>query len=123
MYIQGFVIPVPDGNKQAYREVAEKFWPIAKDYGALSQIEGWEADIKDGERTDFRRAVNAEPGEKIVFSWMTWPDKETADAAHDKMMADPRMAEQFGAADGSDMPFDGKRMIIGGFETIVRMEA
>jgi uncharacterized protein YbaA (DUF1428 family) len=116
MYVQGFVIPVPEGKKDAYREVAEKFWLIAKDYGALSQIECWEADIKDGTTTDFRMAVKAEPGEKIVFSWMTWPDKATADASHDKLMADPRMAEQFG--DGSAMPFDGKRMIFGGFEPI-----
>ena len=118
MYVQGFVIPVPEGKKDAYREVARKFWAIAKDYGALSQIECWEADVKDGHTTDFRMAVKAGTGEKIVFSWMTWPDKATADAAHDKMMADPRMAEQFGAPDGSDMPFDGKRMIIGGFDTL-----
>lgn len=118
MYVQGFVIPVLEGNKEAYREVAEKFWPIARDYGALSQIECWEADVKDGTTTDFRTAVKAEPGEKIVFAWMTWPDRETAEAAHDKMMADPRMAEQFGAPDGSDMPFDGKRMIVGGFVPI-----
>jgi uncharacterized protein YbaA (DUF1428 family) len=118
MYVQGFVIPVPEGNQEAYRKVAETFWPIARDYGALSQIECWEADVKDGTTTDFRTAVKAEPGEKIVFAWMTWPDRETAEAAHDKMMADPRMAEQFGAPDGSDMPFDGKRMIVGGFVPI-----
>lgn len=118
MYVQGFVIPVPEGNKDAYREVARKFWEIAEDYGALSQIECWEADVKDGTTTDFRMAVKAESGEKIVFSWMTWPDRETADASHEKLMADPRMAEQFGSPDGSDMPFDGKRMIIGGFEPL-----
>lgn len=121
MYVQGFVIPVPEGKKDAYREVAEKFWPIARDYGALSQIECWEVDVKDGHTTDFRMAVKAESGEKIVFSWMAWPDKATADSAHEKMMADPRMAEQFG--DGSEMPFDGKRMIIGGFETLFAGEA
>ena len=118
MYVSGFVIPVPDGNKEAYREVAGKFWEIARDFGALSQIECWEADIKDGEHTDFRTAVKAVAGEKIVFSWMTWPDKATADASHDKIMADPRMEEQFGSADGSAMPFDGKRMIYGGFEPL-----
>jgi uncharacterized protein YbaA (DUF1428 family) len=123
MYIQGFVVPVPAGNKDAYREVAEKFWPIARDYGCTAHVEAWEADIKDGEHTDFRRAVALEEGEKVVFSWMIWPDKETADAAHEKMMADPRMAEHFGAADGSDMPFDGKRMVFGGFDVLMHREA
>ena len=123
MYIQGFVVPVPEGNKGTYHDVAAKFWPIARDYGCTGHFEAWEADIKDGHTTDFRTAVKAEPGEKIVFSWMTWPDKATADAAHEKMMADPRMAEQFGAPDGSDMPFDGKRMIVGGFETLFAAEA
>lgn len=112
------MIPVPEGNKDAYREVAAKFWDIAKDYGTLSQIECWEADVKDGTTTDFRMAVKAEQGEKIVFSWTTWPDCATADAAHDKLMADPRIEESFGSPDGSDMPFDGKRMIFGGFEPL-----
>lgn len=123
MYVQGFVLAVPEGNKDAYRDVAERFWEILKDYGAQSQVECWEADVKDGTTTDFRMAVKAEAGEKIVFSWVTWPDRETADASHDKMMADPRMAEQFGAPDGSDMPFDGKRMIVGGFEPILWKDA
>ncbi|QDH35435.1 DUF1428 domain-containing protein [Porphyrobacter sp. YT40] len=118
MYVQGFVIPVSEGNQDAYRDVAAKFWAIAKDYGALSQIECWEADVKDGHTTDFRRAVQAQGDEKIVFSWMTWPDRATAEASHEKLMADPRMETEFGAPDGSDMPFDGKRMIIGGFEPL-----
>nr|WP_137676137.1 DUF1428 domain-containing protein [Parerythrobacter lutipelagi] len=123
MYVQGFVIPVPEANKDAYRDVAEKFWEIARDCGARSQIECWEADVPDGEVTDFRRAVHAENGEKIVFSWVTWDSKEDADAGHEKMMTDPRMAENFGAPDGSDMPFDGKRMIFGAFEPLVWQEA
>jgi uncharacterized protein YbaA (DUF1428 family) len=118
MYVQGFVLAVPESKKDAYREVAEKFWDIVKDYGALSQVECWEADVKDGTTTDFRMAVKAQGGEKIVFSWVTWPDRTTAEGSHDKLMADPRMAEQFGAPDGSDMPFDGKRMIYGGFEPL-----
>ena len=123
MYVQGFVLAVPEGKKDAYRDIAERFWEIMKDYGALSQVECWEADVKDGTTTDFRMAVEAEAGEKIVFSWVTWPDRATADASHDKLMADPRMAEQFGAPDGSDMPFDGKRMIVGGFEPILHKDA
>jgi uncharacterized protein YbaA (DUF1428 family) len=118
MYVQGFLIPVPESKKAEYRDIAEKFWEIAKDFGALSQIECWEADIKDGKHTDFRRAVDLQPGEKVVFSWMTYPDRATADASHEKMMADPRMA-QF----GENMPFDGKRMIFGGFEPLVVREA
>jgi len=118
MYVQGFIIPVPEGSRDAYRKVAEDFWPIAKDYGALSQVETWEADVPDGKQTDFRRAVALQPGEKVVFSWMTWPDKVTADAAHEKMMSDPRME-----AMGTDMPFDGKRMVFGGFEPLVEFKA
>lgn len=118
MYINGFIVPVPADKKLEYKVVAEKFWEIAKDYGALSQVEAWEADVKDGTLTDFRRAVNLEPGEKVVFSWMTWNDRATADAAHDKMMADPRMKEF-----GEQMPFDGKRLVFGGFDPLVVREA
>ena len=122
MYVNGFVLGVPEANKDAYRVVAEKFWEIAKDYGALSQVECWEVEVPDGKTTDFRRAVKCEDGEKIVFSWVTWPDKQTADASHEKMMTDERMKD-FGAEDGSDMPFDGKRMVYGGFEPLVWKEA
>jgi uncharacterized protein YbaA (DUF1428 family) len=118
MYINGFVIPVPEDKKAEYQDIAEKYWEIARDYGALSVAECWEADIKDGKLTDFRRAVNLEPGEKVVFSWMTWKDRATAEASHDKIMADPRM-KQF----GDTSPFDGKRMIYGGFEPLVMREA
>lgn len=120
MYIQGFIVPVPADKKDAYREVAEKFWPIARDYGCTAHVEAWEADIKDGQHTDFRRAVDLQQGEKVVFSWMIWPDKATADASHDKMMADERMKEW---GDGSDMPFDGKRMVFGGFDVLMHKEA
>jgi uncharacterized protein YbaA (DUF1428 family) len=116
MYIQGFVVPVPADKKAAYQRIAEQFWEVAKDYGALSQVEAWEADVKDGTLTDFRRAVNLAADEKVVFAWMTFPDRATADASHEKMMADPRMAE-FG-----EMPFDGKRMIFGGFEPLLVRE-
>jgi uncharacterized protein YbaA (DUF1428 family) len=114
MYIQGFLIPVPAGNRDAYRDIAEKFWPIAKDYGAIEQVEAWEADIPDGAQTDFRRAVALQEGEKVVFSWVIWPDKATAEASHEKMMADERM-KQF----GDSMPWDGKRMVYGSFEPLV----
>ena len=121
MYVNGFILAVPADKKEAYKDVAEKFWEIVKDYGANSQIECWEVDVPDGTTTDFRRAVKCEDGEKVVFSWVTWDDKETADASHDKMMADERMTTFFG--DGKDMPFDGKRMVYGGFEPLVWKEA
>ena len=118
MYVNGFILAVPEDNKAAYKEVAEKFWDIVKDFGATAQVECWEADVQDGHTTDFRRAVQCKDGEKIVFSWVTWPDKATSDASHEKMMADPRMEEM-----GTEMPFDGKRMVFGGFEPLVWKEA
>ncbi len=118
MYVQGFIIPVPADKKAEYQDMAEKFWEIVKDYGALSQVETWEADVKDGKLTDFRRAVNLEPGEKVVFSWVTWKDRAAADASHEKLLADQRM-EAF----GESMPFDAKRMIYGGFEPLVVRQA
>ena len=117
MYVSAFILAVPEGNKDAYRKTAEQFWPIAKDFGALSQIEAWEANVTDGKTTDFRRAVKAEKGEKIVFSWITWPDKAAADKFEAEMDQDPRMAE-FG-----EMPFDGSRMVFGGFEAFVEQHA
>lgn len=118
MYVQGFVVPVPADKKEEYRAIAEAFWELLKDYGALGQFECWEADVKDGTQTDFRRAVNLVEGEQVAFSWITWPDRATADASHDKMMADERMS-QFSLP----MPFDGKRMIYGGFDPLLWREA
>jgi len=118
MYISGFVVPVPEDKKAEYQDIAEKYWEIIKDYGALSLFETWEADVKDGKVTDFRRAVNLEPGEKVVFSWIVWKDRATAQTSEEKIMKDPRMAQFSGT-----MPFDGKRMIFGGFEPLVVREA
>ena len=111
-YIDGFVIPVPAGKKQAYREIAAKAAPIFREYGALRVVECWGDDIPDGKVTDFKGAVKAEAGESVVFSWIVWPSKEARDAGNAKVMADPRMKPD-------DMPFDGKRMIMGGFEVLV----
>jgi len=118
MYINGFIVPVPADKKDAYKSISEQFWEIAKDYGALNHVEAWEADVKDGKHTDFRRAVDLQPGEKVVFSWVIWKDRATAEASQETMMADPRMK-----AMGTDMPFDGKRMVFGGFEPLVVREA
>ena len=111
--MQGFLIAVPEGNKEAYRKHAADAFPIFKDHGVTRLVEAWEEDVPDGELTDLRKAVKAEPGEKIVFSWMEFPSQEVARAMDEKMQSDPRMQEM-----GETMPFDGKRMIFGGFETV-----
>ena len=113
MYVQGFVIPVPEGKKQAYLELAQWFDQEMIDRGALQIVEGWEQKVEDGKHTDFRRAVAAEPGEKIVFSWILWPDHATAEAAHSAIHEDERMKAM------TDYPFDGRRMIFGDFDPIV----
>ena len=113
MYVSGFVMAVPEGNQESYRAVAVRFWEMARDAGALSQVEAWEDNVEDGKLTDFRRSVLCQPGERVVFSWITWADKAAAEAGNAAMEADPRMAE-FG-----EMPFDTKRMIWGGFSVIV----
>jgi uncharacterized protein YbaA (DUF1428 family) len=117
-YVQGFVIPVPVGRREDYRQLAEDAWLMFKDYGALRVVEGWGDDVPEGKLTDFRRAVKAEPGENIVFAFMEWPSREVCDAAADKMVKDERMKPP----EGMDWPFDGKRMIFGGFTRVVTLE-
>jgi uncharacterized protein YbaA (DUF1428 family) len=109
-YIDGFVVPVPLDKKDEYRAAAAKCWPLFKEYGATRHIECWADDIPDGTTTDFKRAVKAERNETVVFSWIEYPSKAVRDAAGEKMKNDPRMKEF-----GENMPFDGKRMIYGGF--------
>jgi uncharacterized protein YbaA (DUF1428 family) len=113
-YVDGFVIPVSPGKKEAYREMAAKAAPIFRECGALQVVEAWEDDVPDGKVTDFRRAVQAQPGESIVFSWIVWPSRAARDEGNKKAMADPRMQPS------GDMPFDMKRMIFGGFTPIVQ---
>lgn len=114
-YVQGFIIPVPEASREAYRKLAEETWPMFGEFGATSVVETWGDDVPEGKQTDFYRAVKAEPGEKIVFSWMTWPSKAVCDEAATKMQTDERMT----MPEGFKMPFDGKRMIYGGFEPVV----
>lgn len=109
-YISGFVVPVPVGNKGKYKNVVDGSTPLFKAYGVTRLMEAWDDDVSDGQVTDFRRAVAAKDDEVIVFSWHEYPDKATANAANEKMMSDPAME-----AMGRDMPFDGMRMIYGGF--------
>jgi uncharacterized protein YbaA (DUF1428 family) len=115
-YIDGFVIPVPAGQKEAYRAMAEKVAPIFMEHGATRLVECWGDDVPDGKVTDFKRAVKAEGDEVVVFSWIVWPSKAVRDEGNKKIMADPRMKP------GPDMPFDGKRMIFGGFELMLDIE-
>ena len=117
-YIDGFVIPVPAGKKDAYREMAAKAAPIFMEHGATRVVECWGDDVPDGKTTDFKRAVKAEADEAIVFSWIVWPSREARDEGSKKVMADPRMQPT-----GGDMPFDMKRMIVGGFKPIVQTGA
>ena len=115
MYIQGFLIPVPPAKKDEYIKAATWMGDILKEYGATEIVEGWEEDIEDGKNTDFRMAVKAQDGEKVVFSWVIWPDKQTCDTAKETMIKDERMQGDF------DPPFDGKRMIWGGFSPVYTM--
>ena len=113
-YIDGFVAAVPTKNKDAYRQHAQRYAPLFKELGATRMVETWENDVPDGKVTDFKRAVQAKPDEAVVFSWIEYPDRATRDAAGEKMSSDARMKEM-----GSTMPFDGHRMIYGGFAPIV----
>lgn len=117
-YIQGFIIPVPTHKREAYRQMAEDAWTKFKGYGALRVVEAWGDDVPDGKVTDFRRAVKAEPEEKIVFSFMEWPSREICDVASKRMMSDESMKPP----EGMEMPFDTKRMVWGGFNRVVTLE-
>ena len=113
-YIEGFVLAVPTANKDEYRKHASEAAPLFKDFGVTRMVENWGDDVPKGKVTDFQGAVQAKDDETIVFSWFEYPDRKTRDAANAKMMSDPRMEEM-----GKNMPFDGKRMIIGGFDSFV----
>jgi uncharacterized protein YbaA (DUF1428 family) len=111
-YIDGFVAAVPEANKSAYLEMADKHAAMMKEFGAIRVVDAWGDDVPDGKVTDFKGAVKATAGEKIVYSWIEWPSKETRDKGWDAAMKDPRMNE-------SNMPFDGKRLIWGGFAPLL----
>lgn len=118
-YVQGFIVPVPAGNKEAYRKAALDMWHIMKDYGATRLIEAWQDDVPHGKQTDFYRAVKAEDGEIVVFSFIEWESRAICDAAHDKMMQDERMKQI--PDQEANMPFDGKRMVYGGFKPVLEL--
>ncbi len=111
-YVDGVLLAVPSGNKDAYRDMAAKMVALFKDYGATRVIDAWGDDVPDGKVTDFRRAVKAASGETVVFSWIEWPSKGARDVGWKNVMSDPRMQQ-------NSMPFDGKRMVYGGFAPIL----
>lgn len=114
-YVNAFVAAVPTVNRDKYKKHAEIAAGLFKENGALSVVECWGSDVPDGKVTSFPMAVKLKADETVVFGWLIWPDKAASDAAMEKMMADPRMQP-----DVNPMPFDGQRMIFGGFETIVK---
>jgi uncharacterized protein YbaA (DUF1428 family) len=119
-YVDGFVIAVPKSNRQTFIDYATKADSIFLEMGALRVVECWADDVPTGKVTDFRMAVKANDDEEIVFSWIEWPDKATRDAAYARMMApdfkDPRLDQA-----ENPMPFDGKRLIYGGFASVVEL--
>ena len=116
-YFSGFLLAVPTANKQAYADHAVKSWPVFQKRGALRMFEAWGEDVPHGKVTDFYMATKAKDDETVVFSWIEWPDRATADAAFAAMMEDPDMQAM------GEMPFDGMRMMWGGFAPIVDVKA
>ncbi|PJJ99441.1 hypothetical protein CO641_07775 [Lysobacteraceae bacterium NML91-0213] len=110
-YHTGSVAAVPTANRQQYLEHARQCWPLFQRHGATRMVETWGEDVPHGKLTDFHRAVDAKDDESVTFSWITWPDRASADAAWQAMSADPAMRDM-------QMPFDGSRMFWGGFETV-----
>ena len=114
MYVDGFIVAVKTARKEDYIRIAREAAVVFKEHGALSIVEAWADDVAWGELTSFPRAVHLEEDETCVFSWITYPDRATRDACVKATMADERLK-----GDMANMPFDGKRMIWGGFEAIV----
>ena len=112
-YVDGYLLPVPAANRDAYRDMARSAADVILEYGALRVVEAWGDDVPAGKVTDFHRAVLLEDGEHVVFSWVEWPSKQVRDEAWKKLVKDPRMQPQ------GEMPFDGRRMVYGGFETLL----
>ena len=113
-YVDGFILAVPAANKQKFIDHATKGDSVFLEHGATRVLECWGDDIKPGKQTDFMRAVQAKDDEAVVFSWIEWPDKSTRDSGMEKAMADPRLSP-----DNNPMPFDGMRLIYGGFSPVV----
>jgi uncharacterized protein YbaA (DUF1428 family) len=115
-YVDGFVLPVPKGNVEAYRKMATEAGAIWREHGALEYHECIADDVKPGKMTSFPQSVNLEADETVVFAWIVYRSRQHRDEVNAKVMADPRIA----GMDPANLPFDGKRMIYGGFETLVQ---
>ena len=113
-YVSGFVAAVPTASRELYREHCARCAVVFREAGALSVVDCWGDDVPDGKLTSFPMAVKKEPHETVVFGWLVWPSKAVCEAGMAKVMEDPRMAP-----DQNPMPFDGKRMIYGGFEMML----
>ena len=111
-YVDGVVLPVPTDKKDAYRDFCKTVDAAFREHGATRIVDGWGDDLMVGKQTDFHRATHRKDDETVVFSWIEWPDKPTRDSAWEKLMKDERMANH-------DRPFDGKRMMFGGFVPVV----
>lgn len=114
-YVDGFLLPVPKAKVEAYREMASKAGEIWREYGALEYVECVADDVQPGEVTSFPQAVALQDDETVVFAWIVYESREARDRINAAVMADPRMNE----FDPADMPFDGKRMMWGGYRTLV----
>lgn len=115
-YVDGFVAAVPTANREIYRKHAETAGAVFKEHGALHFVECWGEDVPEGKLTSFPMAVKRQPDETVVFSWVVWPSRQARDDGMKKVMADPRLQP-----DTNPMPFDGKRLIYGGFEVLVEL--
>ena len=113
-YVDAFVAAVPTAAKQAYLDHAVLAAGVFKEYGALRVVENWGDEVPEGELTSFTMAVQRKPEETVVFSWIIWPSKAVRDAGMEKVMSDPRLSDET-----NPMPFDGSRLIYGGFQTLL----
>lgn len=113
-YVDGFVAAVPTANREKFCEHAEAMATVFKEHGALKVVDCWGDDVPDGEVTSFPMAVKRKEDETVVFSWILWPSRDVRNTAMEKVMADPRLHP-----DANPMPFDGKRLIYGGFEVML----
>ena len=116
-YVDGFIVAIPTANVEAYRKLARKAGKVWMEYGALEYVECIADDVKPGKLTTFPQSVKLKADETVAFSWIVYKSRKHRDTINAKVMADPRIA----GMDPKTLPFDGKRMIFGGFKSIVEL--